>query len=561
MNHMPQILGIGIQDFEKIRKNNIFYLDKTHFLTKWWRGMDDVTLITRPRRFGKTLMLNTAEHFFSNRYPNDSILFEGLSVWEEEGMRKEQGQYPVIFLSFAAIKEGSYAKMMESFSLLLAGKFTEYSFLMEGDLLKEEEKEYFLSVRRQQAEGVKLEESISFLCRCLCRYYGKKVILLIDEYDTPIQEAYVKGFWNEIMDFLRVFFHFSLKSNECLERALLTGITRVSKESIFSDLNNLRVVTVSSNDYEDCFGFTEEEVFEQLELYGLEKEKENVKQWYNGLIFGKNTEIYNPWSVLNFLKEREYDTYWANTSQNSLVEKMLRQGDRETKENVMALLQGKTIYAQIDEQLSFPELDQKRNAVWSLLLTTGYLKCVGRRNYMEYELKLTNYEVQLMFEKMVRGWFLETEHYNDFVQALLNGNKKDMNAYMNRVAKSMFSFFDTGNRPSEETQPERFYHGFVLGLMVDLEDRYVITSNRESGFGRYDVMMEPRQKGLDGIILEFKVLDPEEEKELSDTVTAALLQIKEKEYEAQLKEKGVEKVRSYGIAFQGKHVLIDGNGE
>jgi hypothetical protein len=557
---MQQVLGIGIQDFEKIRRNNIFYLDKTHFLTKWWRGMDDVTLITRPRRFGKTLMLNTAEHFFSNRYPDDNILFEGLSIWKEEDMRKEQGQYPVIFLSFAAVKESSYEKMMESFSLLLAGKFTEYSFLMEGDLLKEEEKEYFLSVRRQEAEGVKLEESIFFLCRCLYRYYGKKVILLIDEYDTPVQEAYLKGFWNEIIDFLRVFFHFSLKSNECLERALLTGITRVSKESIFSDLNNLRVVTVSSNDYEDCFGFTEQEVFEQLDLYGLGEEKEKVKRWYNGLIFGKNTEIYNPWSVLNFLKEREYDTYWANTSQNSLVEKMLRQGDRKMKEKVMALLQGKTIYAQIDEQLSFPELDQKRNAVWSLLLTTGYLKCVGRRNYMEYELKLTNYEVQLMFEKMVRGWFLETEHYNDFVQALLNGNKKEMNVYMNRVAKSMFSFFDTGSRPSEETQPERFYHGFVLGLMVDLEDRYVITSNRESGFGRYDVMMEPRKKGLDGIILEFKVLDPEEEKELSDTAAAALLQIKEKEYETQLKEKGIEKVRSYGIAFQGKHVLIDGNG-
>ena len=339
----------------------------------------------------------------------------------------------------------------------------------------------------------------------------------------------------------------------------------MSKESIFSDLNNLEVVTTTSGKYVDCFGFTEEEVFAALDEYCLSDKKQDVKSWYDGFTFGNQREIYNPWSILNFLDKREFGTYWANSSSNSLVSKQLREGGKGIKQDFEQLMRGTSIKVEMDEQIIYNQLSGKKNGIWSLLLASGYLKVHRYQTWMtesgewkqEYELMLTNLEVRLMFRSMIHDWFAQTDDdYNDFVKALLSGDVKAMNMYMNKITLTMFSYFDTGKKPSWE-EPERFYHGFILGLMVELSDRYVLTSNRESGFGRYDVMLEPRNIKDGGMILEFKVQDSEE-KELRDTVEAALDQIDEKRYDIMLLEKGVarEKIRKYGFAFCGKKVLI-----
>ena len=563
---MTRTVGIGIQSFDKIRENNYFYIDKTSFIKEWWESGDDVTLITRPRRFGKTLNMSMAEDFFSIDYANRGDLFEGLSIWEEEKYRKLQGTYPVISLSFASVKERDYESTKSRICQLITDLYNKYNFIKKSEWMTETDKDFFDSVRTDMPEVV-ATIAIYKLSYYLYRYYGKKVIILLDEYDTPMQEAYVDGFWDDLVGFTRSMFNSSFKTNPWLERAIMTGITRVSKESIFSDLNNLEVVTTTSDKYETAFGFTEEEVFTSLSEYKLDEQKEGVKQWYDGFVFGHKRDIYNPWSILNFLDKKKLATYWANTSSNSLVGKLLREGNRKIKEKFEALLQGHVIKTVIDEQIVYNQLDNDESAIWSLLLASGYLKVLSydREELLEYgeepeyELMLTNYEVERMFYNMVRGWFRDSRaDYNDFVQALLLGDKKAMNAYMNRVTLNTFSYFDTGNRPSGE-EPERFYHGFVLGLIVDLQNRYIITSNRESGFGRYDVMLEPRNPQRDdAIILEFKVYDPEDETTLKDTVQDALKQIEVKQYAAQLIARGIPKehIRNYGFAFHGKNVLI-----
>ena len=553
----PRTVAIGIQDFAKIREMNYFYVDKTDFIRQWWSSGDDVTLITRPRRFGKTLNISMLEHFFSNQYAGQGELFERLSIWEDEEYRKLQGTYPVISLSFANVKENTFQKTIERIYQILTDLYNKHIFLLDSGLLTEEEKRYFLSVNNHMDETT-ATIAIHYLADFMYRYYGKKVIILLDEYDTPMQEAYVNGFWDELVAFTRSLFNSTFKTNPYLERAMMTGITRVSKESIFSDLNNLEVVTTTSEKYATAFGFTEEEVFASMDEMGLTEKKE-VKRWYDGFVFGSVSDIYNPWSIINYLDKGQFGTYWANTSANGLVGKLIREGSSKVKETFESLLAGETITTTLDEQIVYNQLGQKENAIWSLLLASGYLKVIKADVKEErYELGLTNYEVKRMFQNMVSGWFDVSEgSYNDFIKALLLGDLDAMNEYMNRVSLSVFSSFDTGNRPSG-AEPERFYHGFVLGLMVDLRNRYVITSNRESGFGRYDVMLEPKDKADDAFILEFKVFNRRREQTLEDTVAAALAQIEEKNYAAALMEKGIPetKIRKYGFAFEGKNVLI-----
>ena len=563
---MKETVSIGIQDFEKIRSKHCFYIDKTNFIKKWWDSKDDVTLITRPRRFGKTLNMSMLECFFSNRYEKRGDLFEGLSVWEDEQYRMIQGTYPVISLTFANVKETNIIDVKKRISQMIADLYTKHLFLISSERIEEIEKEYIHNVVRYQSQMPDdiATMAIHKLSDFLSRYYNKKVIILLDEYDTPMQEAYINGFWDELIPFIRTMFNATFKTNPYIERAIMTGITRVSKESIFSDLNNLKIVTSTSDEYADSFGFTEEEVFAALDHFGFSKEKEDVKHWYDGFTFGDKTDIYNPWSIINYLDTGKFQTYWANTSSNSLVGKLIREGSPDVKKTMEDLLAGKSIISEIDEQIVFNQLGRSQSAIWSLLLASGYLRVENinfhkLKNRYFYELVLTNNEVLFMFQNMIDSWFLDyTEDYNEFIKALLQGNKKVMNIYMNRVALRTFSFFDTGNHPSAFSEPERFYHGFVLGLIVDLQDRYMINSNRESGFGRYDVLLEPLNNADDAIILEFKVHDADEEDTLADTVAAALEQIEEKQYVQSIIAKGIPegRIRKYGFAFEGKTVLI-----
>ena len=560
---MKRTVGIGHQDFEKIRTENVFYVDKTAFVREWWENADEVTLITRPRRFGKTLNMSMLEKFFSVCYAGREDLFQGLAVWEEEKYRKLQGNYPVISLSFANVKENSFLQTRKKICSMIKDLYNQHYFLLEGNVLNENEKQDFRAIAADM-EDYQASGSIRALAGYLFRYYGKKVIILLDEYDTPMQEAYVNGFWNELVSFIRNMFNATFKTNPYLERAIMTGITRVSKESIFSDLNHLKVVTTTSEKYSDCFGFTEEEVFAALDEYGLSEKKEEVKAWYDGFIFGKKKDIYNPWSIINYLDVRKIGAYWANSSSNSLVGKLIREGSAEIKMVMERLIQGEAFYTSFDEQIVFSQLDQDDSAVWSLFMTSGYLKPEYAEfnvesGKMEYKLKLTNREVYFMFQHMIEGWFGKCrEVHNAFLQALLSHDLEGMNEYMNEISDELFSSFDTGKKPSGKVQPERFYHGFVLGLMVELRGRYSISSNKESGYGRYDIMMEPREKGADAYIIEFKVVHTKRGETLESAVQAALKQIEEKKYDAELCNRGVqkEKIQKYGFAFSGKHVMI-----
>ena len=556
---MPRTVAIGVQSFAELRERGYFLVDKTSFIADWWHSADQVTLICRPRRFGKTLNMDMVECFFSNKYASRADLFSGLDVWGEVDLRREQGAWPVVSLSFSAAKGASAEAVVRRICEQIARAWRQHRDDIDADSLGDQERD-LLEGRTPFVDPMVAPNSLARLCELLEQSMGKRCIVLLDEYDTPLHEAWVGGFWHEVSEFVRAFFNSSFKSNPSMERALLTGITRVARESIFSDLNNPKVVSATSPEYATSFGFTQDEVFAAMEEFGLH-ERDQVKDWYDGFTFGGVPDIYNPWSITNYLDSGRFAPYWANTSRNALISKIVREGDADLKSDFEVLLSGGSVEKRFDEQVSFDELGRRPGAVWGLLVAGGYLRIeVADPPHEDGSiLKITNHEVALSFDGMVRGWFdVVSSRYNAFVRALLAGDLDAMNVYMNDVALDTFSTFDTGKRASG-LEPERFYHGFVLGLFVELRGRYLICSNRESGFGRYDVLLEPVDpKADDGIVLEFKVHNPRKEATLEDTVSAAKQQIADKRYANELEAKGLapERIHAYGFAFEGKRVLI-----
>lgn len=571
---MGKVISIGKQNFASLRENDCFYIDKSELIREWWESQDDITLITRPRRFGKTLNMSMLNCFFSNQYAGKKQLFEGLSIWNDEKYRILQGSYPVIFLSFASIKGSNYNDARDGIIMAINEAYSEHRYLLKSKELTEGERKCFEELDNYAKNpGVKeavandtICNAIKNLANCLYRYYGKKVIILLDEYDTPMQEAYLYGYWDQFTAFVRSLFNATFKTNPYLERAMMTGITRVSKESVFSDLNNLNVITSTSQEYETSFGFTEEEVFTALDTLEMTEQKEIVKSWYDGFVFGNQKDIYNPWSITNYLDKKQVRAYWADTSSNSLISRLIRKASAGIKEQMEELLQGKEIIVNFDEQIVFEQLNQDENAIWSLMLASGYLKAeqVEYRGLLRepwYHLKITNLETTAMFTNLFKSWFNQSRtNYNQFIKALLKNDIDALNYYMNQITMATFSYFDVDGAEGGKSEPERFYHGFVLGLIAEQTDIYEIRSNRESGFGRYDVMMIPKKRDnrYPAVIMEFKVRNAIKEVNLEASVQAARKQIEEKNYDAELLARGFKKeeILHYGFAFEGKKILI-----
>lgn len=548
--------ALGITKFEDIVNENVFYVDKTYFIREWLAGSDRVTLVTRPRRFGKTLTLNMVETFFSKAYEGRSDLFERFDVWKDEKLRTMQGQYPVINLSFADVKQDSYESMTAKMKRIISTLYKRHRYLLDSDKLSKDDKAVFTAYLERKATDEECMESLLRLSEYMHIHFEKPVIILMDEYDTPMLEAYTAGYWDKAIVYIRRMFHATYKDNPNLFRGLMTGITRITQESVFSDLNNVAVVTTTTELFETSFGFTEDEVHDALREYGLYEKKDEVRRWYDGFRFGRRSDIYNPWSIINFLKFGKFEPYWMNTSGNGLVGKLLREGSVDVKNDFENLLNGGTICSEIDEAITYAELSGASKSIWSWLVTTGYIKIVSEQTPC-YELALTNYEVRLAFEKLVKKWFDGSyDNYKGLMRKLLEGDLESLQYYMEKVTRQTFSFFDVGNESTETERTEQFYHGFTLGLIADLNNTHVVTSNRESGFGRYDVCIEPNDVSKDGIIIEFKIFDPKKEKTLEETARRALKQIEDRKYETALKAKGIKTVRRYGFAFKGKEVLI-----
>lgn len=558
-------VGVGVQDYEKIRMRNLMYVDKTSFIKEWWESGDDVTLITRPRRFGKTLNLSMIECFFSIGYSDRENLFCGLGIWNYEEYRKLQGTYPIIFLSLAGVKADDYKGAMYAIKYAITELFSNIMWKLNIDMkaFSENEQNEYNKINMDMDDDM-ASLSIRLLSNLLYKYYKKKTIILIDEYDTPIQEAYFSGYWDKMLKFIRSFFNNTFKTNPNIEKALLTGITRVSKESIFSDMNHLEVVTMTSHKYETAFGFTEKETIAALRHTGLEGSFNNVKRWYDGFTIGSCKDIYNPWSIIKFIDSKgRFDAYWANTSANSLVNTLVAKGSKRIKCAMEDLMNDIPISAVINENIDFAGLETDENAVWNLLFTTGYLR-IEHMEYDIYKLQLTNKEVKKMFAGMFATWFNRSKgSYASFQEALLKNDIEAMNYYMNMTTMATFSYFDCGSKSGSIEETERFYHGFVLGLMAQLDDKYMITSNRESGIGRYDIMMKAREDAMYSYIIEFKVYDRKKDSSLEDAANRALKQIKDKGYATELIVSGISEnmIRSYGFAFMGKEVVIVGEEE
>ncbi len=564
---MSRTIAIGKNNFEEIRNENLFYVDKTDFIRQWWESGPVITQIMRPRRFGKTLLMRTVEQFFSVKYKGRGDLFEGLHIWENEKYRAMQGTYPVLYLSLDDLDFSTFQEGEEAICNRIRELFRQNQFLLDREDMRDYEKDLFCSVAEGEGTDSLAEMWLKELMQCLHSYYQKDVIMIIDACDAPLWRAYEVGCWKEMGEFLLNLYECTYKTNEYLERGLIAGITRVPRPGMFSGFNNLVVNTTLSGRYADCFGFTQEEVDAALEEFGLSDQRKNVKQWYDGFLFNKEVNLYNPWSIVNFLKERKIDTYLTHESDNALVENLIRYGYSSTKDEFAALLEGKYIEQPVCDEVIYNEIFDRKDSIWGFLLANGYCKAQHVDDYKTmrkakrmYHLALPNKEVKQLFKMMVRGWFSKPEYdmpLTKFIDGLLDEDEKKMSTSLHDLAISMYSFFNGDGRA------ENFYHGFMLGFCDRIKERLPGQCKLDSDYGSFNLILKPKDPDQDPILLVFIEFFSMEhisssDKTLEDTVQRAFEQIQKKEYTKELLEKGYEeeRIREYVIAFRDKEVLI-----
>lgn len=553
---MKKRIPIGISDFKRLIEGGYLFVDKTLLIQELVEKGTIVTLIPRPRRFGKTLNLSMVRYFFEKSEHDTSHLFSSLNIWKSESCRAMQGQFPVIFFSLKDIKHTSWEKTFESLRRLIASEFQRHDYLLEGNFLKAPEKDNYIKILHEEESQTLFEESLKLLTKWLHRYHNKLVVVLIDEYDTPAHASYVGGYYETLIPFLRNWLSGGLKDNSSLERGVLTGILRIAKESIFSGLNNDSTYTIIDEKFNDKFGLLESEVKDLLEQYGLESKLVEVRSWYDGYQVGSCKGIYNPWSVMKYIAENgALAPYWVNTSDNALMKQLITTGTDALKIDVEILMKGGIIEKNIEEGIVFSNLKKNSDALWSLLLYSGYLTITKAPSYgVPTGMRIPNIEVGEVYKTMVREWFDESitrDDYNLLLRSLTSGDIDTFSKIFQRFLISSLSFFDIS---SEE--PEKVYHIFVLGMLVGLGDHYEVKSNRESGLGRYDVMLIPKKPKDLAIIMEFKKVGSSEKIDLETVADQALKQIEDKKYPQELRARGIKHILHLGFAFRGKEVLI-----
>ena len=547
-------LAIGEDDFKLLRQGNHYFVDKSLFIEEVINDASRVLLFPRPRRFGKTLNLSMLQYYFTNKNTEENRqLFDGLAITKSPVFEQHFGQYPVVFLSFKSCKGDSYNKIHYSVSSVIARVFKEHNYLLNKDLLYPAEVEKFNQIIDEKASESLLRESLLLLSEFIFRYHQKKVLILIDEYDTPIHEAYLNGFYTKAIELMRILLGNALKGNEHLQKGILTGILRVSKESMFSDLNNVEVYSVLNKNYNQFFGFTQREVDELLQYFGLRHLQPEVKNWYNGYYFG-NEEIYNPWSILSFVKnEGEFKPYWLSTSANALVHSLIKDSDKSVKKDIEDALNNKLVLSAIDENISFDFLKNSREHILSFLVQTGYLKAryhdfVG--SDMIYQIEIPNIELSKIYYTVIETWFNESigsKDLENMLKALISGDIELFEDILNVFVVNYLSFYQTS-----KDHIEKVYHAFVLGMLITLKDSYHIESERESGYGRVDILMTPKNKTQPGIIIEMKKIRPRETTETA--LEAALQQIEDRQYETILRQQGCTNIMKLAVTFDGKRV-------
>ena len=550
-------IGIGISDFKMLRLRKNYYIDKTMYIKHIIDNQAGVILVTRPRRFGKTLNMSMLKYYFDNIAKDSKDLFEGLKIMEqEEEYTSKLGNYPVIYLTLKDVQDRNYDNMLLDMKTAMMNMYQAHRYLLDSDKIYPEEKEKILDILYAREDENALKTSVIELSKYLNRHYGKQVILLIDEYDVPLQNAYVEGYYDEAVRFFKTFYGTTFKDNPYLEKTVLTGVSRVAKESIFSGANNFDVYTVLDNEFSEDFGITEKEMDKIIEDFNIEDEKEEIKKWYDGYTIGNTEEIYNPWSILNYLTKRQLVPYWVNTSSNDLI-KLILKNSVTVKERIERLLNDEEIEVPINLETIIVGIENNEDNIWGLLLGTGYLKITGVVDLAMhiYKVKIPNYEIKILFQQIIDEWFRNKVIGNDLrsiLKDLVTLNFDEFEYKFKILVKEMFSYMDVG-----ENTAENFYHAFVLGMLVGLKDSYYVNSNRESGVGRYDIMLEPKEKNGNSFIMEFKVYRQDKEKTIEDTIENAKKQIEEKGYETNLKERGFTNITKMVFAFKGKNVKME----